>query len=71
MISKHGSEEAVREFMAQSAKRVQNRGTAGFHSLAKSDPDRLSSISSMGGKARQDALKKTKTDELADVDSTI
>ena len=52
MILKHGSEEAVREFMAKSATQVKSRGKGGFYYLKQNDPDKLKHISQKGGKTR-------------------
>lgn len=50
MISKYGSEEAVREYMANNGMKAEKTGTGGFAYMKKHDPERLSSISSVGGK---------------------
>lgn len=50
MISKYGSEEAVREYMANNGMKAEKTGTGGFAYMKKHDPERLSSISSVAGK---------------------
>jgi hypothetical protein len=49
MLAKFGSEEAVKKFMSDIAKKASRPGTGGFHYLAKNDPDRLRAISKIGG----------------------
>lgn len=50
MIAKYGSEEAVREFLRQSASKASRPGTGGFAYLKKHDPERLHKISQEAGK---------------------
>lgn len=52
MITIHGSEEAVRDFMRQSNQMsAKNKGgTGGFHKMSKEDPERFKKIASEGGK---------------------
>lgn len=51
MIKKHGSKEAVREFMRQSAsKSSRNSGITWLSKIAKEDPQKFREISSKGGK---------------------
>lgn len=48
-IEKFGSEEAVREHMAASAKKASRPGTGGFAYLKKHDPEKLRAISIVAG----------------------
>ena len=52
MIEKHGSEEAVRDFMREAAHKSSKNsaGTGGFAHMAVHDPERLKKISSEAGK---------------------
>ena len=55
MILKHGSEEAVREFMARNASKSSrnNKGTGGFRYIKDHDPDKLREISRKGVEGRR------------------
>lgn len=48
-IEKFGSEEAVREHMASSAKKASRPGTGGFAYMKQHDPERLVAISKVAG----------------------
>lgn len=53
MIEKHGSEDAVREFMRASAEKSKRNkeGSGGFAYLKKTNPERFKEVSAKGGKA--------------------
>lgn len=55
MIEKHGSEEAVRQFMSESAQKSSKNaaGTGGFAYMAKHDPERLREVSRVGGSRKK------------------
>lgn len=50
MIALHGSEEAVREYMANQGMKAKKTGTGGFAYMKQHDPERLSSIGTVGGR---------------------
>jgi general stress protein YciG len=50
MIKKHGSEEAVREFMRESGQQAKRSRKGGFHYLKQHDPEKFKQISAKGGK---------------------
>jgi hypothetical protein len=49
MIVKHGSEQAVRTFMAEAQAKRKSVG-GGFAALKETDPDKFKEVSSRGGK---------------------
>jgi hypothetical protein len=69
MIAKHGSEAAVRAFMAESSKKSKRNtgGTGGFAALAKTDPERHKQLSAEGGKH---GTSNTGIDPIDQPDST-
>lgn len=72
MIRKHGSEEAVRQFMSESAKQVTERGEAGFASMKKRDPERVREISKLGVAARAKKRKEAdETNAMAQLDRPV
>lgn len=62
MISKHGSWEAVQEFMRQSANKSKRNtgGTGGFKHLKDNNPERLKEISIKAGKASAEKRARQK-----------
>ncbi len=64
MIAKHGSEEAVREFMAASAKKIKDKSRGGFASM---DKDKHLEASHKGGKMK--GMRGYETDEAPGEDA--
>lgn len=63
MLRKHGSEEAVREYMKETAKKASHPGTGGFRHLKANDPTKLKELSSKGGKnSKRGKAKRVQTE---------
>ncbi len=59
MIERHGSEEAVREFMRSNSNKSNRNTPRGFAVLKEKDPERLKEIASEGGKKGMESRWKT------------
>lgn len=65
LLKKYGSEEAVSEYYRnlQKLSRENYKGTGGFASLKKTDPEKLSEISRKAAIKRHAAEKSSSTDK--------